>query len=101
MIWSKDCRNIWQVFFRVDFGSDFKQIQCVAIAHTPVFAWNLIFHLMPSLAKYSIPSMLSTAVLHLSEITTISMIALLSYLVPHIFRRDSEILGASGSGHTD
>lgn len=37
--------------------------QCVAIAHTPVSAWNLTFHLIPSHFTSCIPSMLSTTVL--------------------------------------
>lgn len=53
-----------EILFCVDFGSDFKQTQYVAIAHTPVFTWILIFHLMPTHFKYCIPTMLSTTFLH-------------------------------------
>lgn len=86
-------------FFCLDFGADFKQTWCVALAHTPVFAWNLIFQVMPPCSKYCIPFMLSTTVLHLSEIRTVSMIPVPSCMVSHVCRRQSEILGASGSGH--
>lgn len=53
-----DCRNIWN-FFSLWILDQILNRHYVAIAHTPVFAWNLVFHLMPTHLKYCIPAVLS------------------------------------------